>query len=175
MAFSTSTRITWWRHAHAGFVRVRLNPSSSGLRLLSQQRIGFFPLTLRVATVLTQDFNPHFPLNRGAHKMHNHLLLFQWGHTGFGLLCFTAVSFSPSLFADIAIDIVGTLRPDEKAIMTYVSCFYHAFSGAQKVRDLWPLTAGPETLKAHSYLVLLTTFSCFGSLYFAPNGSTAKD
>ncbi|KAM9442308.1 alpha-actinin-4-like isoform 4-T4 [Salvelinus alpinus] len=29
-------------------------------------------------------------------------------------------------------DIVGTLRPDEKAIMTYVSCFYHAFSGAQK-------------------------------------------
>ncbi|KTG32258.1 hypothetical protein cypCar_00036393 [Cyprinus carpio] len=28
--------------------------------------------------------------------------------------------------------IVGTLRPDEKAIMTYVSCFYHAFSGAQK-------------------------------------------
>uniref|UniRef100_A0A8B9EDI1 Actinin alpha 4 n=1 Tax=Anser cygnoides TaxID=8845 RepID=A0A8B9EDI1_ANSCY len=30
-------------------------------------------------------------------------------------------------------DIVGTLRPDEKAIMTYVSCFYHAFSGAQKL------------------------------------------
>uniref|UniRef100_A0A4W3K4J2 Actinin, alpha 4 n=1 Tax=Callorhinchus milii TaxID=7868 RepID=A0A4W3K4J2_CALMI len=29
-------------------------------------------------------------------------------------------------------DIVGTLRPDEKAIMTYVSCYYHAFSGAQK-------------------------------------------
>ncbi|XP_070762595.1 alpha-actinin-4 isoform X10 [Enoplosus armatus] len=29
-------------------------------------------------------------------------------------------------------DIVGTLRPDEKAIMTYVSSFYHAFSGAQK-------------------------------------------
>ncbi|XP_014903459.1 alpha-actinin-4-like isoform X3 [Poecilia latipinna] len=29
-------------------------------------------------------------------------------------------------------DIVGTVRPDEKAIMTYVSCFYHAFSGAQK-------------------------------------------
>ncbi|TKS87088.1 Alpha-actinin-1 Alpha-actinin cytoskeletal isoform F-actin cross-linking protein [Collichthys lucidus] len=31
-------------------------------------------------------------------------------------------------------DIVGTARPDEKAIMTYVSSFYHAFSGAQK----WP-------------------------------------
>lgn len=33
-------------------------------------------------------------------------------------------------------DIVGTLRPDEKAIMTYVSCFYHAFSGAQKLVTL---------------------------------------
>lgn len=31
------------------------------------------------------------------------------------------------------VDIVGTVRPDEKAIMTYVSSFYHAFSGAQKV------------------------------------------
>ncbi|XP_014748999.1 PREDICTED: alpha-actinin-4-like [Sturnus vulgaris] len=30
-------------------------------------------------------------------------------------------------------DIVNTARPDEKAIMTYVSSFYHAFSGAQKV------------------------------------------
>ncbi|XP_058715851.1 alpha-actinin-4 isoform X9 [Poecile atricapillus] len=29
-------------------------------------------------------------------------------------------------------DIVSTARPDEKAIMTYVSSFYHAFSGAQK-------------------------------------------
>uniref|UniRef100_A0A4W5L4X3 Calponin-homology (CH) domain-containing protein n=1 Tax=Hucho hucho TaxID=62062 RepID=A0A4W5L4X3_9TELE len=31
-------------------------------------------------------------------------------------------------------DIVSTLRPDEKAIMTYVSCYYHAFSGKQKVQ-----------------------------------------
>ncbi|XP_076014719.1 alpha-actinin-4 isoform X2 [Genypterus blacodes] len=29
-------------------------------------------------------------------------------------------------------DIVNTARPDEKAVMTYVSSFYHAFSGAQK-------------------------------------------
>lgn len=32
-------------------------------------------------------------------------------------------------------DIISTLRPDEKAIMTYVSCYYHAFSGKQKVRE----------------------------------------
>ncbi|XP_075262316.1 alpha-actinin-2-like isoform X1 [Convolutriloba macropyga] len=29
-------------------------------------------------------------------------------------------------------DIIETAKPDEKAIMTYVSCYYHAFSGAQK-------------------------------------------
>lgn len=33
----------------------------------------------------------------------------------------------------LIVDIVNTGRPDEKAIMTYVSSFYHAFSGAQKV------------------------------------------
>lgn len=55
------------------------------------------------------------------------------------------LSLSPaflSLSLSLCADIVGTLRPDEKAIMTYVSCFYHAFSGAQKVS--WagaPLTA----------------------------------
>ncbi|XP_074713820.1 alpha-actinin-4 isoform X1 [Strix uralensis] len=31
-------------------------------------------------------------------------------------------------------DIVNSARPDEKAIMTYVSSFYHAFSGAQKAK-----------------------------------------
>ncbi|TTU93286.1 Alpha-actinin-1 [Bagarius yarrelli] len=29
-------------------------------------------------------------------------------------------------------DVISTLRPDEKAVMTYVSCYYHAFSGKQK-------------------------------------------
>ncbi|XP_025940852.1 alpha-actinin-2 isoform X2 [Apteryx rowi] len=29
-------------------------------------------------------------------------------------------------------DVVNTARPDERAIMTYVSCYYHAFAGAQK-------------------------------------------
>lgn len=49
-------------------------------------------------------------------------------------------------------DIVGTARPDEKAIMTYVSSFYHAFSGAQKVLEApapsLPSTphAGPQTM-----------------------------
>ncbi|XP_023801332.1 uncharacterized protein LOC111942417 [Cyanistes caeruleus] len=44
--------------------------------------------------------------------------------------------FAPGLLpvygARFLADIVSTARPDEKAIMTYVSSFYHAFSGAQK-------------------------------------------
>ncbi|PIO37947.1 hypothetical protein AB205_0122430 [Aquarana catesbeiana] len=39
--------------------------------------------------------------------------------------------FKPFLFLSCT-DIIGTLRPDMKALMTYVSCYYHAFSGAQK-------------------------------------------
>lgn len=35
----------------------------------------------------------------------------------------------------LLLDIVNTPKPDEKAIMTYVSCFYHAFAGAEQVRS----------------------------------------
>ncbi|XP_036786078.2 alpha-actinin-3 [Manis pentadactyla] len=31
-------------------------------------------------------------------------------------------------------DIVNTPKPDEKAMMTYVSCFYHAFAGAEQAK-----------------------------------------
>lgn len=34
-------------------------------------------------------------------------------------------------------DIVNTPKPDEKAIMTYVSCFYHAFAGAEQVSEIF--------------------------------------
>ena len=30
-------------------------------------------------------------------------------------------------------DLIEVAKPDERAIMTYVSCYYHAFSGQQKV------------------------------------------
>ena len=30
-------------------------------------------------------------------------------------------------------DIINTAKPDERSIMTYVSCYYHAFAGAQQV------------------------------------------
>lgn len=41
---------------------------------------------------------------------------------------FFLFSFLPDL-----VDIVNTPKPDERAIMTYVSCFYHAFAGAEQV------------------------------------------
>lgn len=35
-------------------------------------------------------------------------------------------------------DLINTPKPDERAIMTYVSCYYHAFQGAQQVGNLEP-------------------------------------
>lgn len=29
---------------------------------------------------------------------------------------------------------VNTVKPDERAVMTYLSCYYHAFSGTQTVK-----------------------------------------
>ena len=34
-------------------------------------------------------------------------------------------------------ELVDMAKPDERAVMTYVSCYYHAFSGAQKVSIAW--------------------------------------
>lgn len=43
----------------------------------------------------------------------------------------------PCLFLHLdATDIINTPKPDERAIMTYVSCFYHAFAGAEQVNWL---------------------------------------
>lgn len=49
------------------------------------------------------------------------------------------------------VDIVNTARPDEKAIMTYVSSFYHAFSGAQKV------PSDPDYYHHHYHLLSFST------------------
>ena len=59
-------------------------------------------------------------------------------HPGFCSPCvcvFSVLFFPPS-------DIVNTPKPDERAIMTYVSCFYHAFAGAEQVPTTRP--SGPH-------------------------------
>ena len=34
---------------------------------------------------------------------------------------------------DAHADLVGSFKADERAVMTYVSCYYHAFQGAMQV------------------------------------------
>lgn len=38
---------------------------------------------------------------------------------------------------NICVDLINTPKPDERAIMTYVSCYYHAFQGAQQVMNAY--------------------------------------
>ncbi|KAG7277083.1 hypothetical protein CRUP_031296 [Coryphaenoides rupestris] len=59
-------------------------------------------------------------------------------------------------------DIVGTARPDEKAIMTYVSSFYHAFSGAQKdqIDPVWTAEDVVSTLRPDEKAIM-TYVSCY--------------
>lgn len=51
------------------------------------------------------------------------------------------------IFISLLLDIVNTPKPDEKAIMTYVSCFYHAFAGAEQVRFEKEKESGSELLR----------------------------
>lgn len=76
-------------------------------------------------------------------------------------------------------DIVGTARPDEKAIMTYVSSFYHAFSGAQKVSWMQRLLLLPPPPPPHpspplstARVFLLTVPFSFCSAQRPPAGVT---
>ena len=38
-----------------------------------------------------------------------------------------------SFLSNILIDLLTNEKPDERQIMTYVSCYYHAFQGAMQV------------------------------------------
>ncbi|XP_065347302.1 alpha-actinin, sarcomeric isoform X3 [Cloeon dipterum] len=48
-------------------------------------------------------------------------------------------------------DLINTPKPDERAIMTYVSCYYHAFQGAQQVLDMVN-TAMPDERAIMTYV-----------------------
>lgn len=59
----------------------------------------------------------------------------------FGQLC-CYLTFAPNITVTMCVmftasshaaDLVNTAMPDERAVMTYVSSYYHCFSGAQKV------------------------------------------
>ena len=52
------------------------------------------------------------------------------------------------------LDLINTPKPDERAIMTYVSCYYHAFQGAQQVG----ITHPPQPQYPYSYYNVTKTF-----------------
>ncbi|KOB76868.1 Alpha actinin, partial [Operophtera brumata] len=61
-------------------------------------------------------------------------------------------------------DLINTPKPDERAIMTYVSCYYHAFQGAHQVQNnQWPQnlqnTAMPDERAVMTYVS--SYYHCF--------------
>lgn len=46
-------------------------------------------------------------------------------------------------------DMVNSVKPDERSVMTYVSAYYHAFAGAQQVSRIWKLNL------SHDFLAIL--------------------
>lgn len=76
----------------------------------------------------------HGEMGEGFHKTGAGYELFQ--------LIFSSVHFFVCMFYGLKIltkmvvvsDLINTPKPDERAIMTYVSCYYHAFQGAQQVQ-----------------------------------------
>lgn len=67
-------------------------------------------------------------LNQSKHKT-NRMACVHRHHP----LCLPSFNLWPFLPVN-ATDIINTPKPDERAIMTYVSCFYHAFAGAEQVQ-----------------------------------------
>lgn len=54
-----------------------------------------------------------------------------------------------------SVDLINTPKPDERAIMTYVSCYYHAFQGAQQVGHI---THPPQTQYPYKYYNVTKAF-----------------
>uniref|UniRef100_A0A9J8CYT5 Actinin, alpha 2b n=1 Tax=Cyprinus carpio carpio TaxID=630221 RepID=A0A9J8CYT5_CYPCA len=55
-------------------------------------------------------------------------------------------------------DILNTPKPDERAIMTYVSCFYHAFAGAEQVLSFACARLSRSTIFLSISTFILTVF-----------------
>ncbi|KAK1793052.1 hypothetical protein P4O66_011384 [Electrophorus voltai] len=58
--------------------------------------------------------------------------LLEWAGEGAGLGTAASTEVMCSVPVSYPANIVNTPKPDERAIMTYVSCFYHAFAGAEQ-------------------------------------------
>uniref|UniRef100_A0A1A9VRN6 Alpha-actinin, sarcomeric n=1 Tax=Glossina austeni TaxID=7395 RepID=A0A1A9VRN6_GLOAU len=61
-------------------------------------------------------------------------------------------------------DLINTPKPDERAIMTYVSCYYHAFQGAQQVGNV---THVPEPTRQYTYVPNYNVTKIHISIHFS--------
>lgn len=63
-------------------------------------------------------------------------------NTALSFLCCYLVVISIELVFEIPLlpDMAMMIRPDERAVMTYLSCFYHAFQGLHQVKQMHPLS-----------------------------------
>ena len=76
-----------------------------------------------------------------------------------------------SFLSNTLLDLLTNEKPDERQIMTYVSCYYHAFQGAMQVQR-WAchqLTCLSET-EGHGVCVSLV----FPLLCFSPSACFPK-
>lgn len=68
------------------------------------------------------------------------------------------------IFVILYLDMVNQVKPDERAVMTYVSCYYHAFSSSQQVKLGFRL----YFFKKYVILVSFKSFlSLFSYLYYS--------
>ena len=68
-----------------------------------------------------------------------------------------------SFLSNILIDLLTNEKPDERQIMTYVSCYYHAFQGAMQVELRVPrhVTSPDDGKTCLSVVVTHTGVLCF--------------
>lgn len=81
-------------------------------------------------------------------------------------------SFSLFFYSPNTTDLKNTAMPDERAVMTYVSSYYHCFSGAQKVCPFFAFTV--LTFEAFVELLLFRTAFLYLCLRYKSNHSISS-
>lgn len=70
-----------------------------------------------------------------AETLNTFVKLFFYEEISAILLNFLATKYACFSSLVVVAELIDMNKPDERAVMTYVSCYYHAFSGAQKVSN----------------------------------------
>jgi len=98
--------------------------SPEGTHNFHQTNFSIFPIFPYNFGLTTGPFPDHCPLLRALSRL---------------FFCFfspTLLQFSRWQWGDFFTELVDLPYPDEKSVMTYVSCFYHAFADQKPVNSL---------------------------------------